>query len=226
MNTSKNWAQICAKVGAMALVLGVASSASAAAIERQLEVGMSGSDISVMQAYLAKDATVYPQGLITGYFGFLTKAAVSNFQSNNGLSPVGRVGPQTLPVLNLAIERGGSGGSSSGGSSNWSSAIAAPIINTVNLDVGSDTAVIEWRMNENARGGVYFDDQQLNAVEGRNSVTTTGEYAPTSDNYSSAQEVTLEDLESGTTYHYMVYVTDENGNVSVTWPSTFRTSGN
>jgi peptidoglycan hydrolase-like protein with peptidoglycan-binding domain len=225
MNTSKNWAQMCAKIGAMALVLGVASSASAAAIERQLEVGMSGSDISVMQAFLAKDATVYPQGLVTGYFGFLTKAAVSNFQSNNGLSAVGRVGPQTLPVLNLAIERGGSSGSSSGGASNWTSAMAAPVINSVSLDIKSDSAKIQWRMNEGARGGVYFDDTQLNLTEG-STVSSSGEYERTDDAYSTTQEVTLSNLDQDTTYHYMVYVTDEDGNISVTWPSTFRTSGN
>jgi peptidoglycan hydrolase-like protein with peptidoglycan-binding domain len=226
MNTSKNWAQICAKVGAMALVLGVASSASAAAIERQLELGMSGSDISVMQTYLASDPEVYPQGLVTGYFGFLTKAAVSNFQKNNGISAVGRVGPQTIPVLNLAIERGGTGGgSSSGGASNWTSAMAAPVINSVTLDIKSDSATIQWRMNEGARGGVYFDDTQLNVTEGSN-VSSSGEYVRTGDNYNTTQEVTLDNLDENTTYHYMVYVTDENGNVSVTWPSTFRTSGN
>lgn len=225
MNTSKNWAQICAEVGAMALVLGVASSASAAAIERQLELGMSGSDISVMQTYLASDPEVYPQGLVTGYFGFLTKAAVSNFQKNNGISAIGRVGPQTIPVLNLAIERGGSGGSSSGGASNWTSAMAAPVINSVSLDIKSDSATIQWRMNEGARGGVYFDDSQLNLTEG-SVISSSGEYERTGDTYSTTQEVTLSNLDQDTTYHYMVYVTDEDGNVSVTWPSTFRTSGN
>ncbi|MCL9971914.1 MAG: peptidoglycan-binding protein, partial [Candidatus Pacebacteria bacterium] len=51
----------------------------AATLERQLEVGMTGTDVSALQTYLAADPTLYPQGLVTGYYGFLTKSAVSNF---------------------------------------------------------------------------------------------------------------------------------------------------
>ena len=36
---------------------------------RELSFGMSGSDVSVLQTYLAHDASIYPQGLVTGYFG-------------------------------------------------------------------------------------------------------------------------------------------------------------
>src|SRR3989338_7152445 len=77
--------------------------APAATLNRQLQVGMSGSDVSALQTFLAADVTLYPQGLVTGYFGNLTKAAVSNFQSRNGISPVGRVGPVTLAVLNAQM---------------------------------------------------------------------------------------------------------------------------
>jgi peptidoglycan hydrolase-like protein with peptidoglycan-binding domain len=43
---------------------------------------------------------VYPERLVTGYFGNLTKSAVSRFQELNGLAAVGRVGPLTLKKLN------------------------------------------------------------------------------------------------------------------------------
>lgn len=81
-------------------ILTMTAVANAEALNRQLDFGMSGPDVSTLQAFLAQDKTLYPQGLITGYFGFLTKAAVSNFQSRNGLPAVGRVGPMTLPVIN------------------------------------------------------------------------------------------------------------------------------
>ena len=37
----------------------------------------------------------------TGYYGQLTASAVSAFQKDNGLEPVGKVGPMTRAVLNL-----------------------------------------------------------------------------------------------------------------------------
>ena len=58
---------------------------SADTLYRQLQVGSRGADVSSLQTFLAEDPSVYPQGLVTGYFGFLTKSAVSNFQSNNGM---------------------------------------------------------------------------------------------------------------------------------------------
>src|SRR6185436_11962914 len=74
--------------------------ASAATLDRQLEFGMSGSDVSTLQTFLALDTSIYPQGLVTGYFGPLTRAAVINFQAKNGIATVGRVGPITLVALN------------------------------------------------------------------------------------------------------------------------------
>jgi peptidoglycan hydrolase-like protein with peptidoglycan-binding domain len=60
---------------------------------------MSGNDISQLQALLAAKAGIYPEGLITGYFGPATKRAVQRFQEQNGLPSVGRVGPATRAKL-------------------------------------------------------------------------------------------------------------------------------
>ena len=65
------------------LMLSFAMIASAATLTRQLEVGSRGQDVSDLQAFLAKDSTIYPQGLVTGYFGSMTQTAVSNFQTRN-----------------------------------------------------------------------------------------------------------------------------------------------
>src|SRR3989344_2242655 len=67
---------------------------------RELDEGMSGDDVSTLQQFLAQDPELYPEGLITGYYGSLTKDAVRRFQTRYGLSQVGRVGPQTLAKLN------------------------------------------------------------------------------------------------------------------------------
>ncbi|MDP3646282.1 MAG: PKD domain-containing protein [bacterium] len=56
-------------------------------ILRTLNQGISGSDVSDLQAYLGVSQT--------GFFGPLTARAVAKFQANEGLSQVGIVGPQT-----------------------------------------------------------------------------------------------------------------------------------
>jgi peptidoglycan hydrolase-like protein with peptidoglycan-binding domain len=56
--------------------------------------------VALLQTILADHDSVYPEKLVTGYFGSLTKTAVSRFQEMNGLAAVGRVGPLTLRKLN------------------------------------------------------------------------------------------------------------------------------
>ncbi len=50
-------------------------------ITYNLQIGERGSEITILQQWLAKDASIYPEGLITGYFGQLTQAAVIRFQN-------------------------------------------------------------------------------------------------------------------------------------------------
>src|SRR3989344_6003871 len=64
-----------------------------------LKEGSSGSAVEILQALLAADPSIYPEGRITGYFGPLPRRAVMNFQMQNGLPQVGNVGPQTLARL-------------------------------------------------------------------------------------------------------------------------------
>lgn len=71
---------------------------------RQLRQGMSGDDVKLLQAVLAADGTVYPEGFITGYFGRLTADAVKRFQKKHGLGQVGNVGPKTLEKLNKNLD--------------------------------------------------------------------------------------------------------------------------
>lgn len=185
---------------------------SADTLTRQLELGMKGTDVSALQSFLAGDATLYPQGLVTGYFGFLTKAAVSNFQVRNGISAVGRVGPQTLPVLNLQMANG------------MTSTAVAPLITSVSVSVSKNYANISWNTNEFARGVVYYSTSPLVTYERTNSVDVSGMSTMTDTDFHSSQNVSLQNLQTNTVYYYMVYTTDQSGNVSVTWPSTFQTT--
>ena len=66
----------------------------------KLKRGMSGTEVSKLQAIIAKDTSIYPEGLITGNFGPATERAVMRFQKKYGLEQVGYVGPKTRELLN------------------------------------------------------------------------------------------------------------------------------
>ena len=72
------------------------------ALTRNLTVGYTGSDVSVLQQFLV-NADVYPEALVTGYFGSLTRTAVQRFQREQNIAPsLGYFGPLTKKrMLNL-----------------------------------------------------------------------------------------------------------------------------
>lgn len=59
---------------------------------RTLTIGMTGEDVEELQKSLSEEPDVYPEGLVTGYFGPLTQKAVKNFQEKYiGIIPTGEV---------------------------------------------------------------------------------------------------------------------------------------
>ncbi|MBI3020193.1 MAG: exo-alpha-sialidase [Parcubacteria group bacterium] len=80
---------------------------------RTLRKGNSGAEVKKLQEILAVMPDVYPEKLVTGYFGVLTRQAVQRFQAKNGIvssgdektTGYGLVGPKTRKKLN---ERAGS----------------------------------------------------------------------------------------------------------------------
>jgi PKD repeat protein len=76
-------------------------------LSRVLKRGSVGVDVSSLQQFLAQDRSVYPEGLVTGYFGALTQSAVQRWQTKFGVvssgSPAttgfGVVGPRTMAAI-------------------------------------------------------------------------------------------------------------------------------
>jgi len=195
------------------VAISIPSFVHAETLNRQLEIGMSGSDVSAVQTFLAQDKTLYPQGLVTGYFGDLTKIAVANFQSRNNISAVGRIGPVSLPVFNMQMS-----GMVNNGSLN------APLILNVNTNVSAQTASISWTTDEPVKGVVYYSNFPLTTYERVNSVDVSGIVAFNDNEYRNSQSIAISGLQANTIYYYLIYVTDRSGNVSVTWPTSFRTN--
>ncbi len=199
----------------LALILAVvliASTANAEMLTRQLEEGNSGADVSSLQTYLAKDPTIYPQGLVTGYFGSLTKSAVSNFQSRNGIATVGRVGPVTLIAINAKMN------------DSTGSDVYAPRILGVTQVPATNAASIQWSTNEAASGMVYYSTTWPSMTDTLTEVTIGGSVAMTDTLLRMSQSVSISGLQPNTTYYYVIYTRDGTGNVQITWPSTFRTT--
>jgi peptidoglycan hydrolase-like protein with peptidoglycan-binding domain len=186
----------------------------AATLNRELEIGMSGSDVGILQTYLATDKNVYPSGMVTNYFGSLTKAAVSVFQTNNGIASVGRVGPVTLIAINNKLN-----------DSTVGSNRTAPVISSVKINTTGSNAIINWNTNEAAAAIVYYDTKPISMTEAGpfTDITVSGIPVLTESTLSYSHNVTLLGLSSNTKYYYVVYVKDANGNVSITWPSDFNT---
>ena len=98
----------------------VTSSANCPLIGRVLKLGSSGDDVSRLQRFLATNPGVYPEGMITGYYGALTEAAVKRWQVKYNIvssgtadtTGYGVTGPRTAAAISLqcSTSSGGAGG--------------------------------------------------------------------------------------------------------------------
>ncbi len=196
-------------IGAMfSLGFGFAPHAHAATLTRELEQGMSGDDVSTLQTFLAAYGSVYPEKLITGYFGPATKAAVMRFQTQNNLSAVGRVGPLTMSSINDQMV--------SGHMTSSSDDVSAPILTTEMVSTTSpNSATFTWGTNEPARARVLYGTSWPFFLATAPSVSGTG--------FSTTQSVTLSGLPSHSTFYYVLESTDQVGNTTQTLGKPFVT---
>ena len=67
---------------------------------RSLRKGESSEEVRQLQEFLKQFPDIYPEGLVTGFFGSLTETAVKRFQEKQGIESIGIVGPKTRERLN------------------------------------------------------------------------------------------------------------------------------
>lgn len=70
-----------------------------------LRQGSTGDQVLILQALLAADSAIYPEGIVSGFFGPLTSKAVKRFQKEHGIEQVGLVGPKTLKKLQELLKK-------------------------------------------------------------------------------------------------------------------------
>ncbi len=81
----------------------VTARASASVFTRMLRQGERGADVKTLQTWLTDIGYFVPA---TGYFGWMTKTGVWNFQTAHQLQPVsGSVGPRTARALLSAVKQ-------------------------------------------------------------------------------------------------------------------------
>ncbi|MDO8741968.1 MAG: peptidoglycan-binding protein [bacterium] len=76
-----------------------------ATLQSTLAQGSAGEQVATLQALLASDPSLYPEGIVSGFYGRLTADAVKRFQKKNGIDQVGFVGPKTLKKLQEYLKK-------------------------------------------------------------------------------------------------------------------------
>jgi peptidoglycan hydrolase-like protein with peptidoglycan-binding domain len=169
--------------------------------------GSSGTQVSNLQEFLAKDVSVYPEGLVTGYYGNLTMLAVQKFQCKYSVvcsgdvatTGYGRVGPSTLAKIQSQ-----QGGTATGGGT-MTGDVDAPIITSINVATSSTSAILSWNTNESANSRVMYGRSWPFLVATAPSVASLGT--------GTVANVTISGLTANTTYYYILESTDTSGNV-------------
>jgi len=205
----------------IALLFLLPASAQAASLSGQLSPGDRGADVTVLQTYLAADSSIYPEGLVTGFYGNLTRAAVQRYQCAYNIictgsvetTGYGRVGPKTLASLNAQM--GGVPADTQ-----------VPLISSVGVGTSNTAATVTWNTSKAAQGVVHYSTSPLTLGEGNGipgSVTVGGTKASTDASFRTSHSVTISNLQPNMLYNYVIYSVDASGHVSVTWPATFTT---
>ena len=198
---------------------------------KQLRKGMSGDDVKILQELLATDPDIYPDGLITGYFGKLTEKAVRKLQKKLCLEEVGSVGPKTLWKINeLLTEGAGSSGKVPPGlltapgiqkklCATTTPDTTAPVISdVVATSTTATTTQIKWTTNELANSKVWYSTSTP-------VVAATPTPVISSSDYVTSHSINLTGLTASTTYYYLVSSVDKSGNATTSSQQSFITLG-
>lgn len=176
--------------------------------------GDSGSNVSALQTFLAADSSVYPEGLITGYYGSLTVEAVKRYQCKYGIvcqgtpssTGYGRVGPAT--AAKIASQGGFMGGASSSGGVGGGD-VSAPILSAPTVSVTASTASVHWGISESATSRVLYST----VMPSLNAASFASMQVATDPTFDTSGDVVLSGLAANTRYYYVLESADASGNM-------------
>jgi len=70
---------------------------------KKFGLGEQGDDVRKLQQVLATDKTIYPEGLMTGYFGERTKEAIKRLQEKFKIEKTGTLDQATIDLINKIL---------------------------------------------------------------------------------------------------------------------------
>jgi len=206
--------------------------ANAFTFTQNLRYGDNNPDVLNLQACLKSDPTLYPEGLVTGYFGSLTKAAVIRFQekyADKVLKPLGLsggtgfVGPSTKAKLNMVCGLASKPKEESESKPNNvalkseqkpkpKTDTTAPIILEIEAsNITADGATMRWKTNELTQTVLYF---------GTNTSSMTQRLFNT---WVESYQVRKNNLKPETTYFFKIEVQNKAGHKAISSCKTFTT---
>ena len=182
-----------------------------------LRVGSKGANVTSLQQLLASNSDMYPSGTQDGIFGSKTKSGVVQFQLAYGLTADGIVGPITRNKVNDVVVAGNGIDVSNAG------------IYNLAVTYSGNNEVLSFNTSEPVKAAVFYDTNPINWNNWNDEVMSlnTPEISGTQnvDNTFSTNKIfTLSNLPTNTRYNYTITTTDQAGNTSVIWPTTFYTS--
>lgn len=192
-------------------------------IASSADLGSRGTNVTNIQTFLASNPAFYPEGLITGYYGPLTAAAVRRFQVFYGIvssgtpstTGFGRVGPATMARMNALIATGGSG--------SQTGSLRAPSIFNLNHTHTANSATFTFNTDEPTMARVVYGTNPLMFNEGDINSNGFGAIGGSSVNSSlgmgTSHSIVVSNLTANTNYYFTVVATDADGNVSVWGPN-------
>lgn len=218
---------------------------------RDLKEGISGEDVKLLQQVLATDPEIYPEGLVTGYFGRLTAKAVKKFQLKMGVEQVGNVGPKTKSKINELLMEGAGGSGKVPPGLLIAPGIRKKIGFTPQPLPGQELpAGISKKINPTATSTPDTAAPVISGLQGKNITASSSVIAWTTNELSDSKvwygastpvtsasalrvssgnkvlnhELALSGLNASTTYYYFVASADAAGNTSTSTEKSFITA--
>ena len=214
------FAMSAAIVTLVSLAFTTVASAQTVPLTGQVSFGARGTNVTNLQMFLAANPAFYPEGLVTGYYGALTQAAVQRFQAFYGIvssgtaasTGYGRVGPITLARINSLMSGGMTGADVSG-----------PSFFNLTRSQTSNSATFNFNTNESTAARVVYGTSPLMFNEGDINSSGFGPIGGSSVSSTSGTSVShsivVPSLSANTNYYFTIIATDTAGNVSVWGPN-------
>ncbi|MBI2100451.1 MAG: peptidoglycan-binding protein [Candidatus Vogelbacteria bacterium] len=204
-------------------------------LSKRMMKGTSDQEVRLLQALLATDPEIYPEGYQTGYFGLLTEKALKKLQKKAGLTETGEVDERTLWKINeLLTEGAGHSGKIPPGllrapgilkklglatTTSPGQDTTAPIITgAAATSTTASSTVIVWQTNELTTGALHYATSTP--------VDSAAYPLLASDQvWRTSHQLALTNLFASTTYYYYLVATDYAGNHSTSTTASFTTLG-